>query len=76
MCDEPKELKRDTELGAANDDHPTAANDDRVDDKDSSSEEMVVICRPYITLRNGKRLYAAQKGLKAFCFEVPASKVR
>lgn len=28
------------------------------------------ICRPYITLRNGQRLYAYQKGLKAFCFEV------
>jgi hypothetical protein len=25
----------------------------------------------YITLRNGKRLYAASKGLKAFCFLVP-----
>lgn len=30
----------------------------------------MIICRPYITLRNGKRLYAHQKGLDAFCFEV------
>jgi hypothetical protein len=29
-----------------------------------------VICRPWITLRNGKRLYAWQKGLRAFCFPV------
>jgi len=28
------------------------------------------ICRPYITLKNGKRLYAHEKGKKAFCFEV------
>jgi len=28
------------------------------------------ICRPFITLRNGKVIYAFQKGLKAFCFEV------
>lgn len=27
-----------------------------------------MICRPWITLRNGKRLYAWEKGLKAFCF--------
>ena len=29
-----------------------------------------VICRPYITTRNGRRIYAWQKGLKAFCFKV------
>jgi len=28
------------------------------------------ICRPFITLRNGKVLYAAHYGLQAFCFEV------
>jgi hypothetical protein len=28
------------------------------------------ICRPWIT-RNGKRIYAKQFGLKAFCFDVP-----
>lgn len=28
------------------------------------------ICRPFITLKNGKRLYAYQVGLKAFCFWV------
>lgn len=31
---------------------------------------MTTICRPFITLRNGKVLYAYEKGLKAFCFEV------
>lgn len=29
-----------------------------------------VVCTPYITLRNGKRIYAAAYGLKAFCFTV------
>ncbi|HEY4486550.1 MAG TPA: hypothetical protein VJB70_02360 [Candidatus Paceibacterota bacterium] len=29
-----------------------------------------IICRPFITLRNGKVLYAWEKGLKAFCFSV------
>lgn len=31
---------------------------------------MVTICTPYITLRNGKRLFAHEKGKEAFCFEV------
>lgn len=31
------------------------------------------ICRPYITLRNGVRIYAWQYGLQAFCF-VPSPK--
>ncbi len=30
----------------------------------------MLVCTPYITLRNGQRLYASQKGLEAFCFEV------
>lgn len=29
-----------------------------------------LICRPYITLKNGTVLYAAQCGKKAFCFYV------
>ena len=33
----------------------------------------VYICRPWIT-RNGKRIYASQYGLRAFCFWVPADK--
>jgi hypothetical protein len=33
--------------------------------------EAILICRPYITLRNGKVLWAWEKGMKAFCF--PAS---
>ena len=32
----------------------------------------VLICRPYITTRNGKRIYAAEHGLRAFCFYVDA----
>lgn len=28
------------------------------------------ICRPFITLRNGKVLFASSVGLQAFCFEV------
>lgn len=30
----------------------------------------MLICRPFITLRNGRRLFAHEKGLEAFCFEV------
>lgn len=33
------------------------------------AQETELICRAYITLRNGKRIYARQYGLKAFCFE-------
>lgn len=28
----------------------------------------------FITLKNGRRIYAAQYGLKAFCFEVDSTK--
>ena len=31
------------------------------------------ICRPWITVR-GKRIYAHQRGLKAFCFDVDEEK--
>jgi hypothetical protein len=30
----------------------------------------MIVCTPYITLRNGQRLFASQKGKEAFCFEV------
>lgn len=30
----------------------------------------MLICTPFITLRNGRKLYAHEKGLEAFCFEV------
>ena len=33
-------------------------------------EGYVWICRPFITLKNGTRLYASQCGKKAFCFWV------
>jgi len=35
---------------------------------------MAKIFTKYITLRNGRRLYAWQKGKKAFCIEVPDDK--
>ena len=34
----------------------------------SDKDDLIMICRPWITLRNGKRLYAWQVGKKAFCF--------
>jgi hypothetical protein len=37
-----------------------------------SKDEYVLIFRPYITLKNGKRLYARWFGLKAFPLRVPA----
>ena len=44
------------------------------DDSDNGSKEpppgKKLICRAYITLRNGKRLYANSCGKKAFCFYV------
>jgi hypothetical protein len=39
--------------------------------EEPSSDEFVIICRPFITLRNGKRLYAKDVGKQAFCFPVP-----
>lgn len=35
---------------------------------------MAIICRPFITLRNGKKLFAREVGRKAFCFEVKNAK--
>lgn len=32
----------------------------------------VWICRPYITLKTGRRLYACEVGKRAFCFWVKA----
>ena len=43
------------------------------DDK-QPREGYKLIYRPFITLRNGVRLYAWQKGLKAFAFYVPVNK--
>jgi len=34
--------------------------------KSRSEDEAQVIYRPWITLKNGKRLYASQFGLRAF----------
>jgi hypothetical protein len=36
----------------------------------------VLICTSFITLKNGKKLFAHEKGLKVFCFLVDADKVR
>ena len=33
--------------------------------------EYVLVFRPYITLRDGRRLYASEKGIRAFAFWVP-----
>lgn len=35
---------------------------------ESSVEDKIWICRPWITLPNGQRLYASSVGKKAFCF--------
>lgn len=32
------------------------------------------ICRPFITLRNGQKLFAHQVGKKAFCWDVSEEK--
>lgn len=34
----------------------------------------MIICRPFITLRNGRKLYAHEVGKKAFCWEVSPEK--
>jgi hypothetical protein len=34
----------------------------------------VLICRPFITLKSGKRIYASAYGKEAFCFYVDAEK--
>ena len=38
----------------------------------SNTGEKKVIFRPFITLKNGRRIYASAYGLKAFRLEVPA----
>ena len=44
--------------------------------KKGSRKDVVVIYRPYKTLKNGKRIYASSYGKKAFRFEIPADKIR
>lgn len=41
----------------------------------STTTNTIVIYRPFITVK-GKRIYAWQKGLKAFRIEIPADKYR
>ena len=36
----------------------------------------MMICRTWITLKDGTRLYARDRGLRAFCFEVNEEKPR
>ena len=40
----------------------------------SSRNESVEYITAFITLKNGKRIYASQYGLKAFCIPVKRSK--
>ena len=42
--------------------------------KKKKDGKKVRICRPFITTRGGKRIYAHQYGLQAFCFDVDAEK--
>lgn len=35
---------------------------------EKNTEGMEWICRPWITLKNGQRLYASSVGKKAFCW--------
>ena len=44
--------------------------------KKTNSSEYAFIFRPYITLKDGTRIYAWQHGKKAFCFAVPIDKVK
>lgn len=39
-----------------------------------STEDMEIIYRPYITTKSGQRIYAWQKGLKAFPIRVRKGK--
>ncbi|MFA5128583.1 MAG: hypothetical protein WC445_01300 [Patescibacteria group bacterium] len=39
-----------------------------------TNTSMAMICRPWITLRNGVRIYAKDHGKRAFCFYVDAKK--
>ncbi|WP_260425362.1 hypothetical protein [Halomonas sp. YLB-10] len=41
----------------------------------TSNSDTIVIYRPYITVK-GKRIYAAQRGLKAFRIEIPRDRYR
>ena len=34
------------------------------------------ICRPFITLKNGRRIFAAHYGKQAFCFRVKSKKAQ
>ena len=39
-------------------------------------KNMIVIYRSFMTLKNGKRIYASSYGKKAFRIEIPADKFR
>lgn len=41
-----------------------------------TTNDTVVIYVAFITLKNGKKLYASQCGKKAFRLEIPANKYR
>lgn len=41
----------------------------------SENNSVEYIYTAYITLKNGKRIYASQYGLKAFCIPVKSKKI-
>ena len=41
-----------------------------------NNKNMIVIYRPFMTLKNGKRIYASSYGKKAFRIEIPVDKFR
>lgn len=45
-------------------------NEKIITNSDKQNDGRHIICRPWIILRNGKRLYASSLGKKAFCFPV------
>ncbi len=57
-------------------DSPKLFSDDELPKREpppkAPPEGKTLICRPYITLKNGKRLHASAYGKQAFCFYVDA----
>lgn len=49
--------------------------DDSVNRRPEIGDEWYFIYRSFITLRNGQRLYASQKGLRAFRIRVKRKKM-
>lgn len=43
--------------------------------RETYSTDYIYIFRAYITLKDGTRIYARQRGKRAFCFAVPVKHV-